>query len=121
MTNGASFQIASRYIVEQKQYAAALEQFESWHTHFIWMDNRMPVMSGIDATRRIRALRASEAGAYSVRGVPPGEYFIVAIPDVDLGDYPDPRMLDALSKTATRFIMAPSEHKTQDLVVKAIR
>ncbi|GAB2860552.1 hypothetical protein GCM10027277_31460 [Pseudoduganella ginsengisoli] len=35
---------------------AAVEQFESWHPHFIWMDNRMPVMSGIDATRRIRAL-----------------------------------------------------------------
>lgn len=35
---------------------AAVEQFEAWHPHFIWMDNRMPAMSGIEATRRIRAL-----------------------------------------------------------------
>ena len=72
-------------------------------------------------TRRIRALRASETGTYSVRGVPPGDYFLVAIPDRDLADFPDPRMLEMLTKIATRFQMAPSEHKTVELTVKSVR
>ncbi len=39
-----------------KNGAEAVKLFEEWKPDFIWMDRRMPVMNGVEATRRIRQL-----------------------------------------------------------------
>lgn len=41
----------------------AVDEFRSWRPHLIWMDNRMPVMSGVEAAQ---AIRASEGGKDTV-------------------------------------------------------
>ena len=41
----------------------AVEIWQNWHPHLIWMDLRMPVMDGYEATQQIRAKISGEATA----------------------------------------------------------
>ena len=38
----------------------AISVWQNWHPHLIWMDMRMPVMNGYDATQAIRAAEAEQ-------------------------------------------------------------
>lgn len=40
---------------EAENGEVGIEQFEQWSPHLIWMDMRMPVMDGYEATRKIKA------------------------------------------------------------------
>jgi CheY-like chemotaxis protein len=51
LLQNAGFQV--RVAVDGEQ---GIEMFRHWEPHFIWMDLRMPVLDGVQATRRIRAM-----------------------------------------------------------------
>lgn len=45
---------------EAKNGSEALEVWENWQPHLIWMDMRMPAMSGYQATHKIREIEENE-------------------------------------------------------------
>jgi signal transduction histidine kinase/CheY-like chemotaxis protein len=55
LLEGAGFQV--RVAEDGGQ---AVEQFEAWRPQFIWMDLQLPVLSGIEAAEKIRALEGGQ-------------------------------------------------------------
>jgi hypothetical protein len=64
---------------------------------------------------RAKSSRVSATGAYSIPGLPEGEYFVLAGNEEMLADWLQPTVLEALSARATRVTISESERKTQDL------
>ena len=58
------------------------------------------------AGRRFRAAAISASGAFSIAGLAPGDYFVVAVPDDAIAEWQDARRLDVLARTAERVVLA---------------
>jgi hypothetical protein len=69
----------------------------------------------VPQSRRIRSVRPSADGKYSIPQLPPGDYSIVAVTDIEPGEWYDPSLLDQLSRSAIKVAIAEGEKKTQDL------
>ena len=66
-------------------------------------------------SRRIQAVRTDQTGAFRVRNLPPGDYFLVATDDVEQGEWFDPAFLTAARDAARRVSISEGDKKTQDL------
>lgn len=64
-------------------------------------------------SRRIQMTRAATDGTYTVKGLPPGEYYIAALLDLESGEWNDPTLLDRLVKSSVRIILRDGETTTQ--------
>ncbi|HEX7779503.1 MAG TPA: carboxypeptidase regulatory-like domain-containing protein, partial [Vicinamibacterales bacterium] len=75
---------------------------------------------GVQPTR-LRSVATSTAGAFTLRTLPAGEYYLIAV-DGDLIDaWKDPAFLAAAARLATRISIDWGETKTQDLVLQQVR
>ena len=68
-------------------------------------------------SRRILTTRPGADGKYSFRNIPPGEYTIAAVTDLEPGGQYDPEFLKALSGASIRVTLSEGTKKTQDLRV----
>lgn len=67
--------------------------------------------------RRVRAVRPASDGRYVVADVPGGEYFVVALADVDPSDLDDPAFLAQLVPHAIRVMVREGERTTQNFAL----
>ena len=67
------------------------------------------------SARRIRVARATSAGTFSIRSVPAGNYYVVAMPDDAAGDWQDPKVLESYVPAATQVRIEDGEKKTVTL------
>jgi hypothetical protein len=68
-------------------------------------------------SRRIASARPDTAGKFTVRGLPPGQYLVTAVTEVEPGEWFDPAFLQQLIGGSVTFQLAPGEKRTQDLRV----
>ncbi|HKV99825.1 MAG TPA: carboxypeptidase-like regulatory domain-containing protein [Vicinamibacterales bacterium] len=68
--------------------------------------------------RRIMSTRPSTDGRYSFSGLAPGEYRLVAVTDVEPGQWYDPAFLRELGGVSLPITLGDGERRVQDLRVK---
>jgi carboxypeptidase family protein len=84
----------------------------------------------VDAGKRIRAgqtqrrivqTRVAPDGTYLLRGLPAGDYFIAAVSESRMDDWPDPAFLETISKEALRGSIKDGESHTLFLRLSGVR
>ncbi len=66
-------------------------------------------------SRRIQSARPGTDGTYTLRGLPAGDYRLIAVTDVETGEWYDPSFLSQLANAAMPITLAEGEKKVQDL------
>jgi len=71
--------------------------------------------------RHIQSVRADPAGNFVFRNVPPGDYFVAAMPDASVARWSDPSTLLALARTAARVTVVPAGRHTVSVRTTEVR
>jgi hypothetical protein len=83
-------------------------------------DRSMWVGTG-SSPRRLKNSRTGKDGAYSISGLPAGDYLVAAVPEAAAADWQNPDFLDSLSRSATRVHIDEGEKKSQSLTTVRAR
>ena len=65
--------------------------------------------------RRLRTVRPDADGKFQIAGLPPGEYCLAALTDLEQADLADPSFLEQLAAASIKITLAEGEKKKQDL------
>jgi hypothetical protein len=69
-------------------------------------------------SRRVAGVRPDAEGRFAIRNLPPGEYRVIAVPDLESNEWFDPVLLERLAPVATLVTLAGIEKRTVDLLIK---
>ena len=69
----------------------------------------------------LRSARSSRDGSFRFLGLPPGDYFLIAVDDAASADWQEPKRLELLAQSAVRVTVADGEKLSLDLRPAAIR
>jgi uncharacterized protein (DUF2141 family) len=69
----------------------------------------------VPQARRIQSARPGTDGRYTFRNLPPGDYALAAVTDVEPGEWYDPAFLEQLVNASLRVTLADGIAKTQDI------
>jgi hypothetical protein len=70
---------------------------------------------GLGAQRYVRVMRLAPGGQLSLRGLPPGQYLIAALPSLENGGEWDPRVREQVSDAGDRFSLSEGQKLTLSL------
>ena len=65
-------------------------------------------------SRRVRMTRPATDGAFIAKGLPPGEYFVAALTDLEPGEWNDPALLEQLVGSAVKVQLRDGQTTTQN-------
>jgi hypothetical protein len=71
-------------------------------------------------SRRVRMARPGTDGLYSVKGLPPGEYYLAALADLETGEWNDPVLLEQLVGSSARITLRDGEMTRQDFRIGGV-
>jgi hypothetical protein len=71
-----------------------------------------------EGSRTLRATRPDQRGLFTFKGLPAGDYFLVALDSVQEDQWYDPEFLEGLKSRARRVGIADAESKQVDLVLR---
>jgi hypothetical protein len=66
-------------------------------------------------SRRVKAVRPDSSGRFVIDNLPPGDYLMCALTDIDDGQWNEPGFLDAAVAASVKITLADGEKKVQDL------
>lgn len=72
----------------------------------------------IPHARRMRSTRPATDGTFSITGLPPGDYRIAAVTEIDTGGWLNPDLHRELLPASISFRLMEGQRATQDLRVR---